>query len=86
MRITLVKTIQNQREHVIGRIVVIVENHHFLYPKSYRLFYLPLHVISRIIRFSTRMIGWLTTSTCLARACPSTNTVFSVCVHATKKL
>jgi hypothetical protein len=30
----------NQREHRIGRVVTILESHHFLHPKPCRLFYL----------------------------------------------
>jgi hypothetical protein len=35
MRIVLVKTVKYQREHIIGRIVVIEGVHYFLDPKLY---------------------------------------------------
>jgi hypothetical protein len=41
IRIALVKTIQNQREHRIGRAIAIVETHLFLDPKRYGLLHLP---------------------------------------------
>jgi hypothetical protein len=50
-----VKTVQNQREHTIDRIVVIVGMHHFLDTKLYKLLYLPLHVIHMIFRFSLQL-------------------------------
>lgn len=34
MRTNLVKTDQNQYEHNIDRIIVVVENHHFILPNS----------------------------------------------------
>jgi hypothetical protein len=52
MRITLVKTVQNQRKHRTGRVIVIIENNHFLHPKLYEPFYLPPYVTSMILRFS----------------------------------
>jgi hypothetical protein len=55
MRTNLVKTDQNQYEHNIDRIVVLVENHHFIHSKPYILFYLSLHVISTILRFSPHL-------------------------------
>jgi hypothetical protein len=50
----LVKTVQNQCEYRIDRVITIVESRHFLYHKSYGLFYLSLHVIFTILRFSSR--------------------------------
>lgn len=35
IKITLVKTVQNQHKHRISRTVAITGNHHFLYPKTY---------------------------------------------------
>jgi hypothetical protein len=51
IRITLVKTVRNQREHKIDRVVAIVRNRHFLHPKPYGLFYLSANVISTILIF-----------------------------------
>lgn len=51
MKIAVVKTVQNQREPMISRVIAIVVNHHFLHPKPHGLFYIPPHVISMIPRF-----------------------------------
>jgi hypothetical protein len=52
MRIILVKTVQNQLEHRIGRFIAIVGNRNFLHLKPYGLFYLTSFVIYKILRFS----------------------------------
>jgi hypothetical protein len=56
MRITLVKIVSNQREHIIGGVVAIVGNRHFLHPKPYGLSYLPPYIISTILRFSEKLL------------------------------
>jgi hypothetical protein len=48
------KTIQNQHQHIIGWVVVIVGIHHFLDLESYEQLYLSPHVIVIILRFSTQ--------------------------------
>jgi hypothetical protein len=52
IKIDLVKTIQNQYKHIIGRVVAIVGIHHFIDPEPYGYIHLPLHVITTIFRFS----------------------------------
>jgi hypothetical protein len=52
VRIILMKTVQNQREHRIGRVVAIITIRQFLHPKPYERIYLLSHVIHAIIRFS----------------------------------
>jgi hypothetical protein len=54
MRITLVKTVQNQCEHRIDRVIMIAGVCHFLDPKPYEPLHLPSQVISIILRFSTQ--------------------------------
>jgi hypothetical protein len=54
MKITLVKTVQNQREHKIGRIIATIGNHYFLHLEPYELFYLPRYVTYMIVRFSLK--------------------------------
>jgi hypothetical protein len=51
IKIVLVKTIQNQHEHKIGRIVIIVGICWFLDPEPFRPLHLPPHVIHTILRF-----------------------------------
>jgi hypothetical protein len=51
IRIALVKTVQNQHEHKIGRIVTIVGICCFLDPKPFGPLHLSLHVIHTILRF-----------------------------------
>jgi hypothetical protein len=51
MRIVLVKTIQNQQEHIIGWVVTIVRIHLFLDPEPFGSLHLPPHVIPMILRF-----------------------------------
>jgi hypothetical protein len=55
MRIVLVKTVQNQCEHRISQIVAMVENRRSLYPKPYKLFYRPPHVIFTVLRFFSQL-------------------------------
>jgi hypothetical protein len=45
MRISLVKTVQNQREHIIDRVTTIVGIPHFTDPKPYGPLHLVLHSI-----------------------------------------
>jgi hypothetical protein len=51
IRIALVKTVQNQHEHKIGRIVMIVGICCFLNPEPFRPLHLPPHVIHTIFKF-----------------------------------
>jgi hypothetical protein len=51
VRIVLVKTVQNQREYIISRVVTIVGFSRFVYTKSRGPLYLPAHVISTLLRF-----------------------------------
>jgi hypothetical protein len=51
IRIALVKTVQNQHEQKIGRIVMIVGICCFLDPEPFRPLHLPPHVIHTILRF-----------------------------------
>jgi hypothetical protein len=53
--IDLVKVIQNQHEHRIGRVVAIVRIHHFLDPEPYGHLHIPPHAISTILRFSSQL-------------------------------
>jgi hypothetical protein len=52
MIIDLVKTVQNQHEYTIGRIITIEGIRHFLDPKHYVPLRIPPHVIPTILRFS----------------------------------
>jgi hypothetical protein len=45
------KTDQNQHEHIIGRVVTIVEIHRFLDPRPFGPLHLPPYVIPTILRF-----------------------------------
>jgi hypothetical protein len=54
IRITLVKTVQNQHEHKIGWIVTIVGICCFLDPEPFGPLHLPSHVIHTILKFSTK--------------------------------
>jgi hypothetical protein len=56
IRIDLVKTIQNQHRHRIGRVVAIVGIRHFLDPELYGHFHLSPHVIPTILIFSHNQI------------------------------
>jgi hypothetical protein len=51
IRIALVKTVQNQHEHKIGRIVMIVGICCFLDPGPFGPLHLPPHVIHIILKF-----------------------------------
>jgi hypothetical protein len=51
IRTALVKTVENQHEHIIGRVVVIVEIHRFLDPEPFGPLHLPPHIIPTIHRF-----------------------------------
>jgi hypothetical protein len=44
----LVKTIQNQHKHIIGRVVGIAGIRHFLDPKTYEHLHLLLHVMPNV--------------------------------------
>jgi hypothetical protein len=50
IRIVLVKTVQNQHEHRIGRVITIVGIHRFLNSEPFGSLHLP--IISTILRFS----------------------------------
>jgi hypothetical protein len=45
------KTIQNQYEHRIGRVVAILGIHHFPDPELFKPLYLPPHIILTILGF-----------------------------------
>jgi hypothetical protein len=51
IRIALIKTVQNQHEHKIGRIVMIVGMCCFLDPEPFGPLHLSPHVIHTILRF-----------------------------------
>jgi hypothetical protein len=51
IKITSVKTVQNQHEHKIGRIVMIVGICWFIDPEPFGPLHLPPHVIHTILRF-----------------------------------
>jgi hypothetical protein len=51
MKTILVKIMQNQYEHTIGRVVAIGETYHFLNSKPYGPH---LYIILMILRFSSR--------------------------------
>jgi hypothetical protein len=55
IKVDLVKTIQNQHKHIIGRVVAIVGICHFFYHEFYGQLYLPPHVIPTILRFSLQL-------------------------------
>jgi hypothetical protein len=55
VRIALLKTVQNQCEHKLSRVVAIVGICHFQDSKLYGPIYLPPHVISTILRFSPQL-------------------------------
>jgi hypothetical protein len=55
MRIVLVKTVQNHREHGIVRVVTKVVIRHFLNPKPNRPLHLLSLVIPTILRFSLQL-------------------------------
>jgi hypothetical protein len=50
-QIVLVKTVQNQHEHIIGRVVMIVRICCFLDLEPFGPLHLHLHVITMILRF-----------------------------------
>jgi hypothetical protein len=52
MRITLMKIVQNQYEHIIGRVVTMGGIRHFLDSKPYGSLHLPPHVIFTSIDYS----------------------------------
>jgi hypothetical protein len=54
LKIVLVKNMQNQHEHTIGRVTAITRICHFLNPKPYRPLYFLLHVIPKILKFLSR--------------------------------
>lgn len=55
MKIVLLKTVQNQREYKIGRVVIIVRIHHFLNPKPSGLFHLSSYIIPMILILSLQL-------------------------------